>query len=635
MPVSIDDDRGASHDAWQRVVPCGRRKRGDVPADKTRAISTMTASWMEQAVVFLAAAVITVPLFSRLGLSAVLGYLAAGVAIGPWLLGLIREVEIILRFAELGVVLLLFVIGLELRPERLWALRRPAFGFGSAQFFTTGLVLAGAGMMLGFPPVAAVMIGFSLSLSSTALALQLLAEKKQLTTFHGRTSFAVLLFQDLAALLLLVVFPLIGTVAAREDAGWNEVVWAVGMVIAVIVVGRWLLRPFMRVAASARNNEIFIAATLLVAIGTALLMELVGLSMALGAFLAGVLLAESEYRHELEAVINPFKGLLLGLFFIAVGMSVDVGLVVDRPIFIIELTLGLVLIKAAVVYALARLARYGHEPAVNVALFISQGGEFAFVLFGVATGAGGLDTALADMLIVVVSLSMAITPLLVAANENWRRLGKGNHTPPPLTDQGAAQDHRVIIAGFGRFGQVIARTLTMKDIPFTVIEANFEQADFVRKFGNRIFFGDASRLEILRSARADIAEIFVLSINDVDASVKTAEVVRRHYPHLKIYARARNRVHAYRLMDAGVDKLVRETYLSSVDLARDILIGLGHAPVEAAETVAGFRRHDEELLARQHAIFQSEAQRIASAGEGADELERLFEQDAGGNKGAQ
>ena len=595
----------------------------------------MTASWMEQAVVFLVAAVITVPLFSRLGLSAVLGYLAAGVAIGPWLLGLIREVEIILRFAELGVVLLLFVIGLELRPERLWALRRPALGFGSAQFFTTGLALSGAGLMLGFPPVAAVMIGFSLSLSSTALVLQLLAEKKQLTTFHGRTSFAVLLFQDLAALLLLVVFPFIGTVAIRQEAGWIEVVWAVGMVMAAIVAGRWLLRPFLRMAASARNNEIFIAATLLVAIGTAMLMELVGLSMALGAFLAGVLLAESEYRHELEAVINPFKGLLLGLFFIAVGMSVDVGLVIDRPLFIIGLTLGLVLIKITVVYVLARLARYGREPALNVALFISQGGEFAFVLFGVATVTGGLDAALADTLIAVVSLSMAITPLLVAANEYWRRLSKSAGTPPtPLAGQSAAHDHRVIIAGFGRFGQVVARTLTMKHIPFTAIEASFEHADFLRTFGNCIYFGDASRLDILRTARADIAEIFVLAIDDVDTSVKTAEVIRRHYPHLKIYARARNRVHAYRLMDAGVDKLVRETHLSSIDLARDILIGLGHAPAEAAEAATAFRRHDEALLAQQHAVFQSEAQRIASARQGADELERLFEQDAERDNGA-
>ncbi len=587
---------------------------------------------MEQAVVFLAAAVITVPLFSRLGMGAVLGYLAAGVAIGPWLLGFIREVELILHFAELGVVLLLFVIGLELRPGRLWALRRPVFGFGSAQFGVTGLVLAGGALMFGLPPVAAFMVGFALALSSTALAIQLLAEKKQLTAQHGRTSFAVLLFQDLAALPLLAVFPLIGAGAVGGGASWIGAAQAVGMVLAVIVVGRWLLRPYLRLAASAESDDIFIAATLLVAVGTALLMELVGLSMALGAFLAGVLLAESEYRHELEADINPFKGLLLGLFFIAVGMSVDIGLVIERPLAILGLTLGLVASKAVVVYALARLARYGHGPAVNMALFISQGGEFAFVLFGIAAQAGGLDETLADTLIVVVSLSMVVTPLLVALNEKWLRMGKAADTAPP--ERIETRDHRVIIAGFGRFGQVIARMLRMKKIPFTGLEASFEQADFVRKFGNRIYFGDASRLDLLRAARADIAEIFVLAIDDVDASVRTAEVVRRHYPHLKIYARARNRAHAYRLMDAGVDKLVRETFLSGVELARDILIGLGHGPAEADAAVTRFRRHDEELLARQHAIYQHEAQLIASTREGADELERLFEQDPGGNGGA-
>jgi glutathione-regulated potassium-efflux system ancillary protein KefC/glutathione-regulated potassium-efflux system protein KefB len=585
----------------------------------------MNPSWLQQAVVFLAAAVIAVPLFTRLGVGAVLGYLTAGIVIGPWLLGFVSDVETILHFAELGVVLLLFVIGLELRPSRLWALRHPVFGLGSAQVVVTGLVLSGAGVALGLPPVAAFMAGFSLSLSSTALVLQLLAEKNQLTTQHGRASFAVLLFQDLAALPLLAIFPLLGRGGANPDAGWTDAVEAIAMVLAVIAIGRWLLRPYLRLAASARVHDIFIAAGLLVPVGTALLMAQVGLSMALGAFIAGVLLADSEYRHALEADIEPFKGLLLGLFFIAVGMSVDLGLVVDRPLVILGLTLGLVATKAVVAYALVRLTRYPHATAVNVALSISQGGEFAFILFGVAAGAGGLDKPLADMLTVVVSLSMALTPLIVTANDKWLRLGKAAETPTfePIDPQ----DHRVIIAGFGRFGQMIARTLRMKKIPFTALEASFEQVDFVRKFGNRIHYGDASRLELLRAARADLAEVFVLAIDDVDVSVKTAEIVRKHYPHLKIYARARNRIHAYRLMDLGVDKVMRETFLSSVELARDILVGLGHSIADADAAAHLFRRHDEELLVRQHAIYDDEAQLIAAARAGAAELERLFEQD--------
>jgi len=585
----------------------------------------MNASWLQQVVVFLAAAVVAVPLFTRLGLGAVLGYLAAGMVIGPWLLGFVRDVDTILHFAELGVVLLLFVIGLELRPARLWALRRPVFGLGSAQVVVTGLVLTSAGVAFGLPPTAAFMAGFSLSLSSTALVLQLLAEKNQLTTHHGRASFAVLLFQDLAALPLLAVFPLLGG-GASTDTDWTGAAKAIAMVLAVIVIGRWLLRPYLRLAASARVHDIFIAATLLVPVGTAFLMAQVGLSMALGAFLAGVLLADSEFRHELEADIEPFKGLLLGLFFIAVGMSVDLGLVIARPLTLLGLTLALVATKAVVAYALVRLARQPHATAVNMALLISQGGEFAFILFGVAAGSGGLDKPLADMLTVVVSLSMAVTPLIVTLNDKW--LGIGKHAAPPPFDAIDPQDHRVIIAGFGRFGQMIARTLRMKKIPFTALEASFEQVDFVRKFGNRIYFGDASRLELLRAARADLAEVFVLAIDDVEVSVKTAEVVRKHYPHLRIYARARNRAHAYRLMDLGVDKVMRETFLSSVELARDVLVGLGHSTAEADEAARLFRRHDEALLARQHAIYEDEAQLIAATRAGAEELERLFEQDA-------
>jgi len=589
----------------------------------------MSMSLAQEAVVFLAAAVIAVPLFKKLGMGAVLGYLFAGVLIGPWLLGFISDVDNILHFAELGVVMLLFVIGLELRPSRLWELRRPIFGLGGAQFIVTGVVLGAAGMASGLPAMTAFVVGLVLALSSTAFALQILAERKKLTTQYGRASFTILLLQDLAAIPLLALIPLLG--GSHLNHGWDllSALKAVAIVVAVIAGGRWLLRPFLRLAASATIHEVFIAAALLVVMGTALLVQWAGLSMALGAFLAGVLLADSEYRHELEADIEPFKGLLLGLFFIAVGMSMNLGLVVGRPLAVLALVVGLVTVKALLLYGLGRLNKLGHGAAFNLALYISQGGEFAFVLFGAAVGAQVLDKALADLLIVVVSVSMMVTPLLVTLNEKFFKIGC---TPEKARefDKIEVREHRVIIAGFGRFGQMIARTLRMKKIPFTVLEANFEQVDFVRKFGTKVYFGDASRLDLLRAARAESADVFVLAIDDIEASIKTALMVKKHYPHLKIYARARNRIHAYRLMDIGVDKQIRETLLSSIELARDVLMALGHSEAEANEAVHRFRQHDEALLERQHKIYHDEAQLIAAARQGAEELERLFEEDTSG-----
>ena len=589
----------------------------------------MSMSLAHEVVVLLAAAVIAIPLFKRLGMGAVLGYLIAGVLIGPWLLGIISDVDNILHFAEFGVVLLLFVIGLELRPSRLRELRRPIFGLGGAQVAVTGLVLGAAGMALGLPTMTAIVVGLVLSLSSTAFALQILAEKKQLTTHYGRASFAILLFQDLAAIPLLALIPLLS--ANNLDQTWNllSAIKAVAIVVVVIAGGRWLLRPFLRLAASATSHEVFIAAALLVVVGTALLVQAAGLSMALGAFLAGVLLADSEYRHELEADIEPFKGLLLGLFFIAVGMTMNLGLVVHRPLTVLGLVAGLMAVKSLLLYGLGRIAKLSHSSAVNLALFISQGGEFAFVLFSAAVGARVLDKTLADLLIVVVSVSMAVTPLLVMLNEKIFKIGHGPDASREF-DKIEAREHRVIIAGFGRFGQMIARTLRMKKIPFTVLEASFEQVDFVRKFGNKIYFGDASRLDLLRAARADLAEVFVLAIDDIEASVKTALMVKKNYPHLKIYARARNRIHAYRLMDVGVNKQIRETLLSSIELARDVLMAVGHTQAEANEAVRRFRQHDEALLERQHKIHDDEAQLIAAARQGAEELERLFEEDTSG-----
>ena len=590
-------------------------------------------SLLYEAVFFLVAAVITVPLSKRLGLGTVLGYLAAGAVIGPWGLGVIGDVDNVLHFSELGVVLLLFIIGLELEPARLWELRKPVFGLGLAQVLVTGLLLMLAGIALGLPVPTALIIGLVLSLSSTAFALQLLAEKDQLNTSHGDTAFAILLFQDLAVIPLLAIIPLLGTSGADMDQAdvFVNIVKAVAVIAIVIAGGRWLLRPFLRFAALTVSQEIFTAAALLVVMGTALLLQEVGLSMALGAFLAGVLLAGSEYRHELEADIEPFKGLLLGLFFIAVGMSIDLGLIIHKPFTILALVAGLMAIKFFLLVGLSRFAGQSMPAAVNLGLFISQGGEFAFVLFNVAAGAHVMDRPLADLLIVVVSMSMAFTPLLLLLNERVFRFGQIQEQAREY-DKIQEPDNEVIIAGFGRFGQMIARTLRMKKIPFTALEASFEQVDFVRKFGNKIYFGDASRLDLLRAAKADKAKVFVLAIDDVEASVKTAEIVRKHYPHLKIYARARNRVHTYRLMDAGVDNIVRETFLSSLELAKNVLQGLGLPDAEAEDAVRKFQRHDEALLRKQHLIQHDEAQLIASVKQGALELERLFEQDTGVTK---
>ena len=585
----------------------------------------MDSPVLRESVVFLLAAVIAVPLFKRLGIGAVLGYLTAGVLIGPRVFDVVHDAENILHFSELGVVLLLFIIGLELQPSRLWALRKPVFGLGGAQVLFTALLFAMAGLFFGLSSTAAVVVGVVLAFSSTAFALQILAEKKQLTTHHGRASFAILLFQDLAAIPVLAVVPLLGH-GGGQSWGLVDIVRAVGTVLAVVIGGRWLLRPYLRRAASADSHEVFVAAALLVVVGIAMLMQLVGLSMALGAFLAGVLLADSEYRHELEADIDPFKGLLLGLFFMAVGMSVDLSLIVREPLNIALLVVGLVGAKALILYSIARFSGQRHGAAVNLALYVSQGGEFAFVLFGAAAGAGVLGHALVDELIVVVSISMALTPLLVALNERVFHIGLAPE-PTPDFDTIEPREHRVIIAGFGRFGQMIARTLLMKKIPFTALEASFEQVDFVRRFDVKIYFGDASRLDLLRAAHADQAEIFVLAIDDIEASVKTAEMVRKHFPHLKIYARARNRLHAYQLMDLGVDKLIRETLLSSLELGRDVLMGLGRSRAEADEAVRRFREHDENQLLRQHKIYRDEAKLIAAAKEGAQELERLFETD--------
>jgi glutathione-regulated potassium-efflux system ancillary protein KefC/glutathione-regulated potassium-efflux system protein KefB len=583
-------------------------------------------SLLAESAIFLAAAVVAVPLSRRLRLGAVLGYLAAGVIIGPWGLRLVTEVDNILHFAELGVVLLLFIIGLELQPSRLWVLRKSVFGLGGAQVLATGLVLGAVGLALGLAWPSALVTGLALAMSSTAFVLQVLAERNQLTTRYGRSAFAILLFQDLSVIPLLALVPLLGPGAVRSGDPLLSAALALAVIAAVVAGGRLLLRPVLHLIAQSRIQEIFTAAALLVVIGVSLLMSGVGLSMSLGAFLAGVLLADSEYRHELEANIQPFKGLLLGLFFISVGMSVDLGLIASRPVLIVGAVLGLMASKAAVLWALARATGQRDESARNLAAALCQGGEFAFVLFNLAAGHAVMDRALVDLLVVVVSLSMAATPLALAVNDLLsRRLAQ----PKPERPFDAIEEEapQVIIAGFGRVGQIVGRILKLKRIAFTALDISPEQVETVRRFGNKVYYGDASRLDLLTAAKADRAKLFVLAIDDVEASIRTAETVRRHFPALTVYARARNRFHAHRLMDLGVELIERETFLGSLDLAREVLQAVGMSGWEAQQIVARFKAYDEQTLRRQHAVYHDETQLIQTSRQASEELQGLFESD--------
>jgi len=584
-------------------------------------------TFLQEIALFLAAATIFVPLFNRLGLGSVLGYLAAGVAIGPSALGLITNVDEILHIAEIGVVLLLFIIGLELRPARLWVLRGPIFGLGAAQVLITGLVFALLAWKLGLDVRPAVLVGFSLALSSTAFALQLLEERKQMATRHGQAAFAVLLFQDLAIVPLLALAKLLAGNAQPDSGGgaWSELLLVAAALLGLVFAGHFVLRPLFR--AVAPMADIFAGTALLVVLGAALLMEQVGVSMAMGAFIAGVMLADSEYRHELEATIEPFKALLLGLFFLAVGMSMDLKIVMDSPLSVLGLVLGMVVIKIVVLGVLGRLYGLDWARARRLGVILSQGGEFAFVLLGAGVVMGLLSTELAGTLILVVTLSMMLTPLLATLNEGplARLLEKQAEPDYDTIDE---PDNPVILAGFGRFGQIVGRILAVRGIHFTALEASASQVDFVRRFGNRVFYGDPTRLELLRSAGARKARIMIIAMDDTEGTLELAQLCKRHFPQLAIYARARNRRHAHMLMDIGVDGLIRDTFLSSLELTRQVLVRLGDSEQKAQDTVTQFREHDEATLVRQHAIHHDELALIQTARDAAEDLRRLFESDA-------
>jgi monovalent cation:proton antiporter-2 (CPA2) family protein len=584
-------------------------------------------SLLAQIAIFLAAAVIAIPIFRRFKLGSVLGYLTAGIIIGPASLGLISTVETTQNIAQFGIVLLMFVIGLELQPSRLWVLRKSIFVLGSAQVAVTSVCIAAAAFFVFMQSwQSSLVIGFALSMSSTALALQLLAERGQLNSQFGRSAFSILLFQDVSVLPALALLPLLGLASAKSagSGGWL-LVKLIAVLATVIIGGRYVLTPMLRIVAATRVAEAFTAAGLLIVLGTALLVSQVGLSLSLGAFLAGVLLADSEFRHELEADIEPFKGLLLGLFFISVGMSANLGLVREKPFLIIGLTLGFMLLKVAILWVIGRLSGLSPIASRGLAISLPSGGEFAFVLLGLAASLSILDTEVSELLVLVVTASMILSPVLLAIYDVTFKAGEQQSRP---FDTPVELYPKVIIAGFGRFGQIVGRILLAKKIAFTALEANQTQVDFLRRFGNQVYYGDASRLELLRAAHAENAEVFVLAIDDVEASVRTAELIRKHFPHLKIYARARNRQHAFRLMDLDVRYTIRETLASSLEMSVQVLESLGLSKSKALETVHQFRIHDEATMAKQQAVKDDETKFLATVRESADQLLHLFEEDS-------
>ncbi|AOG24626.1 glutathione-regulated potassium-efflux system protein KefC [Acidovorax sp. RAC01] len=582
-------------------------------------------TWLTYGFLYLSAAVVAVPLAQALGLGAIIGYLAAGIAIGPWGLGLVSNVQDILHFAEFGVVLMLFLVGLELQPSRLWALRRPIFGTGTAQVLGCAAVLFALGALAGLPWRVSLVGALGLALSSTAIALQSLAERNLMRTQSGQAGFSILLFQDVAAIPILALLPLLGAAAGAGDAHTPgdvalEVLKIVGVIGAIILGGRLLLRPVLRWIAKSRTPEVFTAAALLLVVGIAYLMVMVGLSMALGAFLAGVLLADSEYRRELEADIEPFKGLLLGLFFIAVGMSIDFGVILRSPWLMAAILVGFLAAKAVVIYALAKVVGIPYQERPVFTLLLAQGGEFAFVVFQAAAGASVFSAETASLLIGAVALSMLISPLLLVLLDRVLLRRYARVKAPAAEEISEPQEAPVIIAGFGRYGQIVSRVLLAQGIPTTVLDHSVEMLEVARTFGYRVFYGDATRLDLLRIAGAEHARILVVAVDDPDPSVQIAKLAREHFPHLQVVARARDITHWNRLRDIGVTLVQRELFESSLQSAHTVLGLMGLTPEQATAITQRFRTHNIALADRMYPHHKDRAKFIAVAREGRSQL---------------
>jgi monovalent cation:proton antiporter-2 (CPA2) family protein len=593
------------------------------------------------AFIYLAAAVISVPIATRLGLGSVLGYLIAGMLIGPSLLGLVgsSEGQDVQHYAEFGVIVMLFLIGLELQPSKLWTLRKPILGLGGLQVVGTSAGLAIALLLSGFAWKTSLTIGLILAMSSTAIVLQSLAERGQLKTSGGQAVFSVLLFQDIAVIPILALLPLLaagGGTPSHDSSGylaslpaWQQALIVFAAVVLIVLAGRYLMRPLFRLIAMTGLREIFVALALALVVGITLLMETVGLSPALGTFLAGVLLAESEYRHELEMDLEPFKGLLLAVFFIAVGAGIDFRLIASAPILIFGGVLAFVAIKLVVLYAIARFARMKPPRASLFSFSLAQGGEFAFVLISFAAGLGLLAVVQANMLVAIVALSMAAAPLLMMLDARIiqpRFEHSGLKREPDRIDQTGSP---AIILGHGRFGMTVGRVLAANGSKATVLDHDAEQIDALRKFGFKVFYGDATREDLLRAAGAADARILVIAIDNREKTTQIVDMARRQFPHLEIFARAFDRTHAYELINAGVRHVYREVFDSSLAMAEDALVALGTHPYEAARALRLFRRHDEKLI-RRTARHAGDIDTIVDISRAAQaEIERVLSGDQG------
>ena len=606
-------------------------------------------SWIATTLVYLAAAVLAVPLARLLGLGAIIGYLGAGIVIGPWGLKLVSDPAAILHFAEFGVVLMLFLVGLELEPRRLWAMRRPIFGGGSVQLLGSAALMVGLALTAGLvgrwfgqpawqlPWQTLLVAALGLAMSSTAIGLGALAERNLMATRSGQSVLSVALLQDIAAIPILALVPLlaVGSAAASDPgAGWLAAAKALGVIAAIILGGRLLLRPALRWIARSDTPEIFTAAALLLVVATAALMQSVGLSMALGAFLAGVLRAESEYRRELEPDLEPFKGLLLGLFFIAVGMSIDFAVVLANPWLMAAVVLGFLALKAAVLWALAHSIGLPLPERPVYLVLLAQGGEFGFVVFQTAAQAGVVDAPTASFLVAAVAVSMLLAPLLLLGADRWwvpklaeraARAGPGGAPRPAEINE--PQTAPVIIAGFGRYGQIVGRLLNANGLSATVLEHDADQVETVRRFGWPVFYGDATRLDLLRTAGAARARVLVLAIDDVEQSLKVVALVREHFPQLTVVARARNVTHYYRLRQLGVTQIERETLDASLMSGRRVLELMGWQAHTARNQALRFRAHNINLLEQMAPHLGDEQKLIALSKQGRRQLETMWAQE--------
>ncbi len=580
-------------------------------------------------VVLLLATVLAVPLSRRAGFGSVLGYLAGGVAIGPSALGLVSNIAQVESVSELGVVMLLFLIGLELRPARLWTMRRAVFGLGTAHLGTSAAALAllihG---VVGLGWNACTALGLGLALSSTAIVVPMLAERQLLDTGAGRDGFAVLLFQDLSFIPLVALVPLLAGHAHHLPGHlpWRSVGLALLAIGAILVGGLVLLPRLFRLLGGARTPDVFTATALLIVVGTAWLAQAVGLSMSLGAFLAGVLLSSSEYRHELQADIQPFEGLLLGFFFLSVGVGARLDLLAADPGTIAVAVAALLGVKGAIGYGLGRIRGQAHVSALRFGLALPQGSEFSFVLFAAATAAGALSGSVAGEATLVIALSMAATPIVFALSE-WLLARQAVPERAPVYDAVEAQDAPVIICGFGRMGQIVGRVLRMQDIRYTALEQDPTQVDVIRRFGTAVYYGDPGRAELLRAAGADTARLLVVALSDPEDVLRVVDVARRNFPRLRIVARARNRRHAHLLMERDVGLIVRETFHSALRMTEMALRELGQDEDRIRRTVDTFTRTDEQALLETMAIRDDETALIQSTRQLNEELATLFSRD--------